>query len=307
MSLRGHLRQINGRQLTLELLRNHHLGSEIAGFSGQERYLQVQLEDKEGSRAQAWLSVDAWLGYMDLHLPDLPWSEVPLNYLARWLNHLKLSFLVDEEVWDAVQISLPLGGLPEKALAIPAEPCQLLCLEWPQSGKRALHVPVISANQVPFQLNYVLGYSQLSLAHLADVDSGDLLLIKQNFPHLVVGERRLFKLSYYPNQEVIVEEHLEDHYQEYYEDEVLHDWTSLPVNIEFVLGGQTVTLAELDAITVGTSLALPPQAEENIKIYLNKKLFARGELVALENGSLAVEVHHVNPTLLGNKGQPDVE
>lgn len=307
MSLRGHLRKLDRHQLTLELLRNYHPGSEIAGFSEQERYLQVQLEDKQGSWAQAWLSVDAWLGYMDVHLPDIPWSAVPLNYLARWLNNLELSFLIEEKVWDAVQITLPAGALPEKALAIPAEPCQLLCLDWPRRGDRALHVPAISANRVPFQLNYVLGYSQLSLAQLVDVAAGDLLLIKQNLPHLAVGDRRLFKLSYYPNQEVIVDEQLEEHYQEYYEDEVLHDWTFLPVNIEFVLDGQTITLAELDTITSGTSLALTPQAEKNIKIYLNKRLFARGELVALENGTLAVEVNHVNPSLLGNRVQPDVE
>lgn len=307
MSLRGHLRKLDGRQLTLKLLRNHHPGSEIAEFSGQERYLQVQLEDKQGSRVQAWFSVDAWLGFMDVHLPDIPWSEVPLNYLARWLNHLELSFLVEEQEWDAVQIALPACALPKKALAIPAEPCQLLCVNWPQSGERALHVPTLSANQVPFQLSYVLGYSQLSLAQLADVASGDLLLIKKNFTHLAVGDRRLFKLSYYPNQEVIVEEQLEEHYQEYYEDEELHDWTSLPVNIEFVLDGRMVTLAELDVIAPGTILALTPEAEQNIKVYLNKKLFSRGELVVLENGTLAVEVNHVNPTLLGNRVQSDVE
>lgn len=307
MSLRGHLRKPDGCQLTLELLRNHHPGSDIVGFSGQERYLQVQLEDKQGSRAQVWLSVDAWLGYMEVHLPGIPWSEVPLSYLARWLNHLGLSFLIGEQVWDAAQITLPADTLPAKALAIPAEPCPLLCLDWPQSEERALPVPAITAIDVPFQLNYVLGYTALSLAQLADVAAGDLLLIKENLPHLAIGDRRFFKLRYYPNKEVIVEEQLEGHDQEYYEDEVLHDWSSLPVTIEFVLAGQAVTLAELEVIAPGTSLALSPEAEKSIKIYLNKKLFARGELVALENGSLAVEVHHVNPTLPGNRVQPDAE
>lgn len=307
MSLRSHLRQRDSRQLALELLRNKHPGSEIAEFTTADRYLQLLLEDYQGSRELAWLNVDAWLGYMDAHLPDIPWTEVPLNYLARWLKQLELSFLVEEQVWDVVQIALPTCPLPEKALAIPAEPCQLLCIDWQGSGENALRVPAISANQVPFRLNYVLGYSQLSLGQLADVAAGDLLLIKQDFAHLAVGGRRLYKMSYYPNQEVIVEEQLEENYQEYYEDEALHEWTSLPVNIEFVLDGRTVTLAELDGIAPGTSLALTPEAEQNIKIYLNKKLFARGELVALENGSLAVEVNHVNPTLLGNRVQPDVE
>jgi type III secretion protein Q len=44
-----------------------------------------------------------------------------------------------------------------------------------------------------------------------------------------------------------------------------------------------------------------------MKIYLNKQLFARGELVALENGTLAVEVNHVNPGLVGHVGLSDAE
>lgn len=301
MSLRNHLRKQDSRQLRLELLRNQHRGSKIVEFSTQVRYLQLMLKDKQGNRSLAWLNVDAWLGDIDAHLPDTPWSEVPLNYLARWLAQLELSFLVQEQVWNVVQIVLPEEPLPEMALALPAEPCPLLCLDWPELGENAWNVPVISASQVPFHLYFVLGYSQLFLTQLLDVAVGDLLLIKQEVAYLAVGNRRLFKISYHPNQEVIVEDKLEEHYQESYEDEVLHEWSSLPVNIVFVLDGQTVTLAELDRITPGTSLTLTPEAEQNIKIYINKKLFACGELVALENGSLAVEIKHVNPTQLGNR------
>ncbi|MGE4802491.1 FliM/FliN family flagellar motor switch protein [Yersinia hibernica] len=307
MSLRSHLRQRDSRQLMLELLCSRHPGSEITEFIAGERYLQLLLQDEQGNRGHAWLNVDAWLEYMDAHLPDIPWLEVPLNYLARWLNHLQLSFLFEEQVWDVAQIALSANPLPEKALLLPAEPCPLLCLDWPKSEDNAQGVPAISSYRVPFRLQYVLGYSQLPLAQLADVAPGDLLLITQDFAHLAVGHRRLYKLSYHPNQEVIVEEQLAEHDQEYHEEEVLHEWMSLPVDIEFVLDGRTVTLAELEEITPGTALALTPDAEQNIKIYLNKKLFARGELVALENGSLAVEVNHVNPTLQGNRVQPDVE
>lgn len=296
MSLRNHLRKQDSCQLQFELLRNQHVGSKIVEFSTQERYLQLMLEDKQGCRSLVWLNVDTWLEDMDAHLPDIPWSEVPLNYLIRWLTRLELSFWVQEQVWNVVQIVLPEVPLPKMALEIPAEPCPLLCLDWPVLGENVWDVPVISASQVPFQLNFVLGYSQLSLAQLSDVAVGDLLLIKQDVAHLAVGNRRLFKMSYHSNQEVIVEEKLEEHYQESCEDEVLHEWSSLPVDIEFVLDGQTVTLAELDRIAPGTSLTLTPAAEQNIKIYINKKLFARGELVALDNGSLAVEIYHVNPT-----------
>lgn len=307
MSLRRHLRQHDSSQLVLELLRNRHPGSEIAEFNPQDRYLQVLLQDEQGSRAQAWLNVDAWLEEMGAHLPDIPWQEVPLNYLARWLDHLQLSFLVEERVWDAVQIATSATAAPEKALLLPAVPSPLLCLDWPDDVDSGLHTQAIAVDRVPFRLHYVLGYSQLTLGQLADVSAGDLLLIKQNFAHLAIGRRRLYRLSYHLNQEVIVEEQLAEHYQEYQEEEVLHEWASLPVEIEFVLDGRTVTLADLEEIKPGTALALTPDAEQNITIYLNKKLFARGELVALENGSLAVEVNHVNPTLMGNTEQHNAE
>lgn len=307
MSLRRYLRKRDSRRLKLELLRNQHPGSEFTEFSSPERYLQLLLEDKQGSRGQAWFSVDAWLRNMDAHLPDIPWSEVPLSYLARWLKHLGLIFLVQEQVWDVVQISLPENTLPDTALAIPAEPCPLLCLDWPENEGNESYVPTISACQVPFHLKYVLGYSQFTLGELVDVAPRDLLLIKEDFAHLAINGQRLFKIRFKKNLEVIMEKQLEEHDQEYFEEDILHEWTSLPVNIEFVLDGQSLTLAELDGITSGMSLALPPEAEQNIKIYLNKALFARGELVALENDSLAVEINHVYPIYLGNRVQSDVE
>lgn len=307
MSLRGHLRQRDSGQLALELLCNRHPGSEIVAFCPEVRYLQLLLQDEQGSRAQAWLDADAWLGEMDVHLPDIPWQEVPLNYLARWMNHLQLSFLSGGYVWDVVHIALSTLPLAEKVLSLPAEPCPLLCLDWPDNGGNAQDAQGIAVDRLPFRLHYVLGYSQLPLSQLAGVTPGDLLLIKQEFAHLAVGHHRLYRLSYQQNQEVIVEEKLAEHYQEYREEEVLQEWVNLPVDIEFVLDERTVNLAELEGIKPGTALALNPTAEKNIKIFLNKKLFARGELVALENGSLAVEVNHVTPTLMATTEHPDAE
>ncbi|HEY1844462.1 MAG TPA: FliM/FliN family flagellar motor switch protein [Buttiauxella sp.] len=308
MSLRSHFRLRDNRQQALAQLRNQHPGSEITPLSPEARYLQLQLQDELDCRAQAWLNVDAWLEQMNIHLPDIPWQEVPLRYLARWLNPLQLSFLIEEKIWDVIQIAVSVSPLPEEALSLVAEPCSLLCLGWPQEDAGPQDAWASVTEQIPFQLRFVLGYSQLSLAQLANVEPGDLLLIKRELAHLAVGPRRLYRLSYYPNQEVIVEEQFAEHYEEFrQEEEPLHDWASLPVDIEFVLDGRTVTLAELEGIKPGTALTLNPEAEQNIKIFLNKRLFARGELVALENGSLAVEVNRVNPGLIGEMEHSDAE
>ncbi|EPF1959016.1 FliM/FliN family flagellar motor switch protein [Klebsiella aerogenes] len=308
MSLRGHLRQSDPRQQALVQLRNQHPGSEIMPVSPDIRYLTLTLQDGHDNPAQALLNVDSWLETMNLHLPEIPWQEVPLSYLAHWLNQLQLSFLVEDKVWNAAQVAVSAPSLPELALSLPAEPTSLLCVDWPDDGVDGPHPQAITATHFPFQMKIVLGYSQINLAQLVDVAVGDLLLIKDVFTHLVVGQRRLYRLSYYLNQEVIVEEQLTAHDEMYRnDDEPLHDWANLAVEIEFVLDGKTVTLADLDTLRPGTTLALNPQAEQQIKIYLNKMLFARGELVALESGTLAVEVNHINPGLIGDMETPDAE
>lgn len=311
MSLRHHLRLRDERSVALELLRDRHLGSEIVTIDPDDRYLYVHLQDEQGRQFQAWLNIDIWLQEMDVHLPDIPWGEVPLDYLARWLNHLQLSFMYADNVMNVLKIVTPSTPLPQKAVLLPMEPIPLLCLDWPDSHSSPDKVGASATNLLPFRLHYVLGYSSLTFAQLADVDIGDLLLIKQNVMHLSVGGRRLYRLSYQLKQEVIVEEILTEHHLQHLhtrdEEESLHDWSALQVELEFVMDGGMVTLAELDGITPGTALTLKPDAEQNIKIYLNKKLFARGELVALENGTLAVEVSHINPTLAGHAEDPDAQ
>ncbi|EJA92329.1 hypothetical protein SEEN176_12223 [Salmonella enterica subsp. enterica serovar Newport str. CVM 4176] len=64
--------------------------------------------------------------------------------------------------------------------------------------------------------------------------------------------------------------------------------------MEFVLDKLTISLSELEKISVGDTLSLAVNAEKNIKIYINKKLLAIGELVEIDNGMLAVEVTQVS-------------
>lgn len=308
MSLRRHLRQRDEDHLKLVQLHNRLPGSELAHPAQNTRYLPVQMHDEEHNQAQAWFDVDGWLAQMNLHLPAIPWKEVPVEYLANWLARLGLNFYLAGTVWSVKAIEPALAELPGTALRLPAEPCPLWCMDWPQDAavqQNALSVPLWL---IPFRLQFSLGRSRLNLSQLIGVDSGDLLLIKQPAAYLTIGARRLYRVSYTLNQEVIVEEQFAEYEEEHRdEDEKLYEWANLPVEIEFVLDGNEVTLVELGEIRPGSALPLARDAEKNMKIYLNKHLFARGELVVLENGALAVEVNHVNPGLISHTGLSDVE
>lgn len=308
MSLLQHLRLRNQEHSMLEQLRLQHPGSEIVEVKSEDRYLQMHLNDERGVETQAFINIDLWLQKMDMHLPGIPWQEVPLSYLARWLNNLQLSFLVEDIVWDVQGITLVPDELPESLLLLPAQPSSLLCVDWPLS-EDATQQESVALTELPFTLRYVLGRSQLPLTVLAEVAVGDLLMISDDSPSINIGSRQLFSFSYEENQGVIVEESYRDDMDDIYqsEEETLLEWTSLPVDIEYVLDSNTVSLAELEEIRPGMALPVKPGAEQKIKIYLNRKLFALGELVALESGALAVEVNQINPTRAGETGYSDAE
>ncbi|MGP3590899.1 FliM/FliN family flagellar motor switch protein [Vagococcus sp. WN89Y] len=307
MSLRHHLRLINQEHTALEQLRLQHPESEIVEVKPEERYLQMHMSDEQGVETDAFINIDSWLQKMDMHLPGIPWQDVPLSYLARWLNNLQLSFLVEDIVWDVQGIALPSDHLPETLLQLPAQPSSLLCIDWPVSNE-AMQQEGVSLTELPFNVRYVLGHSQLPLSVLAGVAIGDLLIIADYAPSINIGKRRLFSFNHIENQGVIVEESYRDEMDVYQpEEETLLEWTSLPVDIEYVLDSNTVTLAELEEIRPGVALPITAGAEHKIKIYLNRKLFALGELVALESGALAVEVNQINPGKVGESGYSDAE
>ncbi|SFN66570.1 type III secretion protein Q [Izhakiella capsodis] len=298
MSLRDYLRLRSNRRQALTQLCACYPGSEIAKLDPAIRYLHLQLGDEQGRSVLAWFNVDDWLEKMGIHLPEIPWFEVPLSYLIRWLKSFQISFLVNQTDWQVTQIAECIQPLPEEVLMLPADPCPLFCIDWPQGHTGVQFGPMITVWHIPFRLQVILGYSQIKLSQLTDLAPGDLLLITQMFTHLAIGQCRLYEVSYGLNQEIIVGNELTKDHEVYQEGETLNDWGCLPVNIEFVLDSRTVTLSELDEIKAGTSLILSHDAEKKIAIYLNKRLFASGELVVLENGPLAVEINRVNPGLI---------
>lgn len=307
MSLHHHLRLRNAVQTRLELLRDQFQGSQLIDILPDCHYLQLWLSNEHGEKAEAFLDIDMWLQEMDMHLPGIPWQQVPLSYLVRWLNNLELNFLVTDRVWDVRRIVLPSDELPEKLLSLPSQPCPLLCIDWPcHSGERIN--TGISPGLLPFTLRYVLGRSRLPLSELVELATGDLLLIKDDSPTLSVGPHRLFHMHYSEKNEVIVEEPFIVSQEAFRaEEEILLEWSKLPVDMEFVLDNVTVTLAELEDIRPGAALPVRPGAEQKIRIYLNRKLFAFGELVALEGGGLAVEVNQLNPGAMGDVSQSNAE
>ena len=294
MKLRQYLRVSDPKQLRLERILHYCPGRVIIETKADIRYLQFQLTDEHNRQASAFLDIDNWLQNMDSHLPGIPWQQVPLGYLVSWLNTLHLSFIVEGVLWAVEYTLIPVQPFPNRLIALPADPCSILCTDWPGAVNEAQE-KVISLDSLPLTLRYVLGKSQIPLSALTELESGDLLLIREQKWSLEIGCYSLFTFSYQGNDEVIVKQSIIDNLPpERGEEEHILDWKNLPVDLEFVLDSHMITLGNLNNITVGSVLPVSPDAELKIKIYLNRKFFAFGELVALESGGLAVEINQIN-------------
>ncbi|MCW2487413.1 FliM/FliN family flagellar motor switch protein [Candidatus Symbiopectobacterium sp. NZEC127] len=279
-------------------------GSEIAQPSPSRRYLSLDLTDEEQNCAQAWVDADEWAAASGCELPGIAWEQVPLGYLSRWLCHHQPDWWVANKRWEIQQASIPARSLPVSLTLIPARPCSLLCCDWPENQEQALLISRPWLEHLPFTLRYMLGTTRLLLAQLVTIAKGDLIRIEHYDPMLLIERCPIAHFCLTQDLEVFVEEFYiadsDDALRE--EDEITFEWMNLPVNIEFVLDKVTLTVGELDSLQPGAQLPLNSNAEKQIRIYLNRKLFARGELVVLDDGSLAVEVNNMNGAATGQVG-----
>lgn len=283
----------------LEILCQKYMGSMIIDTRPEERYLQVRLRDSLGISRKAILNIDNWLLENNSLLPEICWHRVPLGYLLRWVRSLEICFSLGNKLLHVEGITLPQKSIPQKLLSLPSHPCPLLCEDWPGDSTH-IRMDKIYLFQIPFSVDFILGCSQLPLSQIVNLKFGDLILIKNNMSYLSIRHQKIFKFSYLHDEEIIVNEKITAN-DEGYNEEIIHDWLDLTVNIEFLLDNKIMTLAEINDISLGRQLSLTPGAEQSVKILLNKKTFALGELVALENSSLAVEVSKIYPVLDDNK------
>ncbi|MCW2478382.1 FliM/FliN family flagellar motor switch protein [Candidatus Symbiopectobacterium sp. NZEC135] len=290
--LRRRLRQVNVAGETALAFP----GSEIVLPSPSRRYLSLDLADEEQNEARAWVDADEWAAASGCELPGIAWEQVPLGYLSRWLCHHQPDWSVANKRWVIQQVAIPEDSLPGSLIRIPARPCSLLCCDWPKNQDQALLISRPWLEHLPFSLRYMLGRTRLPLAQLVTMVTGDLMRIEHYDPMLLIEHYPIAHFYLTQDLEVFVEEFYiadsDDALRE--EDEITFEWMNLPINIEFVLDNVTLTVGELDDLQPGAQLPLNSNAEKKIRIYLNRKLFARGELVVLDDGSLAVEVNSMN-------------
>lgn len=181
-------------------------GSKVVQTQAKKRYVYLHLIDEQQNEVSALLDIDEWVSIKNVKLPEVPWDDVPIIYLANWLVASKVEFFLGEEIWFVKGCNLP-EHVPNEILQLDTTPCRLLVSDWNiQSNIKS----VKWINELSFELRYMLGYSIISLSEAVNITSGDILIISNQCFTIMYRNRVLFSFKYNDNSGVTVDKKIVD-------------------------------------------------------------------------------------------------
>lgn len=136
---------------------------------------------------------------------------------------------------------------------------------------------------IPLQYSLAIGHTSLSLNETKSLQSGDIIFFDINYltdnqAILIIENKPVWHCSLIDNLITITAAEIENLMSS---DNT--DIQSLPINISFEIGEQTVTVAELSQLQEQYVFELSGPLDQPVKIKANGKVLATGELVKISD------------------------
>lgn len=151
------------------------------------------------------------------------------------------------------------------------------------------HAQSTISSHIPLQYSLAIGHTSLSLDETKSLQPGDIIFfdinhVIDNQAVLIIANKPIWRCSLIDNQITITAAEVENPMPS---DNT--DIQSLPINISFEIGEQTVTVAELSQLQEQFVFELSGPLDQPVKLKANGKVLATGELVKI-NDHLGVRV-----------------
>lgn len=149
--------------------------------------------------------------------------------------------------------------------------------------------PSVLGDDIPLPYSLAIGRTSLSLNETKSLEAGDIIFFDinhliDNQAVLIIANRAMWRCSLVENRVTITATEVESTMPS---DNT--DIQSLPINISFEIGEQTVTVAELSQLQENFVFELSGPLDQPVKLKVNGKVLATGELVKV-NDHLGVRV-----------------
>lgn len=266
-----------------------------------------------GGRLQALRSTDDWARQ---HLPELPglaWSAIDADTAAALFNRSAALGAFGIAQLDAVaprfclQLQVPVMHAATAAASDTGLPCLVtdagpLWIEQLQLDTAPAPRSEGLTADLPLPITLQLGSCSLPAARLQGLGSGDVVLLDAAAGIARRGAHRLFSFHLYADS-LLVNDIFDDFADPTTDADVGHpaalasasdapapapaaalDLAALPVRLQVLLGEMPLTLAELGALRPGSTLALPDQAQRQVRLQVEGHCVAQGELVQVGDG-----------------------
>lgn len=268
----------------------------------------------EQKAATHWLS--CWLGRASI-------TDLPKNIIEAacelWLEHI-ISFnpqfihLVIDEITISEQPIVPTAKqtILQATIQMPQQSIDVYCLADVSSFIRVIdsygHKKRIAHQSINALINFQVGQSRLTFSALKELEAGDVVLCNP----LIIGQQMCVVLAQDQplwlanldkrtvtitqawttymtekmNQDPTLTEPLLD-------TDTFNDGAcsleALPMNIQFTLPGQVMSVADLQSLSVGYAFSLVDNAESQVSIVVNGQNCGQGQLINIE-GQLGVQI-----------------
>jgi len=276
------------------------LNTKLPGCSWVEKktmgcYLSLVFINEKKQQLITYLDMGKWLSESGNTLPGLSWLDIPDAYLHQWLNNDWHDITLLNQRWELNKVCQAQESIWDQLLAVPVNGTTLLISSWPDENVFCNEKQDLSF--LKQRINFVIGSSKTSASAVSKIEDGDVLLIDIWRPHAAVGDKILGHIQIDEEfNEVLVSELIDYKKEADDSEEELYsfEWEDLPVTLKYVLSAKKCTLSELESVVPGSVFPLPTNAEKNVKVYVNDRLFAFGELVTVDHQQLAIEIHSIN-------------
>lgn len=270
-------------------------------------YLRFAAHFEDGAEIMGCIDIACWLTQTLPEIVGIDWLSLDERLLPALIAGFPLQLEFDRQhaplkqcqVIELVRSSEALRCLP----GLPTSSGVVLVEKFKCGiGGERSDPKHLSGLQIP--LLFCLGTSKFPLRSLGVIQAGDVLLIDRPSGKVCSNNETLFQFKLDQESLMILEPNDEpEGLDSDTADLANHDSTvkdpqnkfdNLPVQLSFILMEKSVTLAELKAMIPGETITISADAIMNVEIRVNQHKFARGELVQLTDGSLAVEIRQIS-------------
>ena len=298
------IRRISQREKQLKAWQQqYHVDQVVDLLSQEQRYFNVFLRS-ETQQVNVLIQAENWCKYRWPDLAHYAWEALDTKSLCEIFMFENSTERFFTNQFHCKRVDIADNNKAQQFRLLVQEPnLGAVLLSAPIEGLQVRELTNNVFESLPLSIDWILGYSQISLSLLRSLALGDVLYIQQLQLHLSVAGRLVAQFQKQEEGLFMIEEMLSPEMEganiqpsEGYQDEIIRPFNlaDMSIKLTFVLGHSDIPVNEIGHIQPGSIFSIGENKEREVKVYANKQLVAEGELIYIgDTEELGLEITRI--------------